>query len=79
MGSSILKRVLNFFPYNDIHNDNSRPVVFSDLTIQQQQQQQQHLLAFPWLDGIADYNIEYVMVKEKKKERKDSNIIYHCK
>ena len=28
MGSSILKRVFNFFPYNDIHNDNSRPVFF---------------------------------------------------
>ena len=30
--------------------------------------QQQHLLAFPWIDGIADYNIDYVRVKEKKKK-----------
>lgn len=30
------------------------------------QQQQQHLLGFPWLDVIADYNINYVKVKIKK-------------
>ena len=72
VGSSILKRVFNFFPYNDINNDNSRPVFFSELTIQQQQQQQQHLLAFPRVDGITDYNIGYVKVKGKteKKEKK---------
>ena len=29
------------------------------------QQQQQHLLAFSWVDGIADYNIDYAKVKEK--------------
>ena len=30
-----------------------------------QQQQQQHLWAyFPWVDGITDYNIDYVKVKE---------------
>ena len=28
--------------------------------------QQQHLLAFSWVDGIADYNIDYAKVKEKK-------------
>ena len=30
------------------------------------QQQQQHLLAFAWVDGITDYNIDYAKVKEKK-------------
>ena len=27
-----------------------------------------YLLAFPWVDGIADYNIDYVKVKGQKKE-----------
>ena len=39
------------------------------------QQQQQYLLAFPWTDGIADYNIYYVKVKEKKKKQKVTFII----
>ena len=39
-------------------------------TRQQQQQQKQLLLAFPRVDGIADYNIDYVKVKGKKKKRK---------
>ena len=33
------------------------------------------LLAFPWVDGIADYNIDYVKVKAKKKEKKVTFII----
>ena len=28
--------------------------VYTYISLQQQQQQQQHLLAFPWVDGIAD-------------------------
>lgn len=32
-------------------------------------QQQQHLLVFPWVDGVADYNINYVKVKQKKKKK----------
>ena len=36
----------------------------------QQQQQKQLLLAFPRVDGIADYNIDYVKVKGKKRKRK---------
>ena len=35
------------------------------------QQQQQHLLAFPWVDGIADYS----QGKEKKKEKKVTFIV----
>ena len=42
-----------------------------------QQQQQQHLLAFPWVDGVADHNIDYVKVKQKKRKKESS--IYHCK
>ena len=40
-------------------------------------QRQQHLLAFPWVDGITDNNIEYVKVKGKteKKEKKVTFII----
>ena len=34
-----------------------------------QKSQQQHLLAFPWVDDIADYNIDYVKVKEKKEKK----------
>ena len=41
----------------------------------QQQQQKQLLLAFPRVDGIADYNIDYVKVKGKKKEKKVTFII----
>ena len=39
------------------------------------QQQQQHLLAFPWVDGAADHNIDYVKVKQKKKRKKVAFII----
>ena len=35
-------------------------------------------MAFPWEDGVADYNIDYVKVKQKKKKQKESSI-YHCK
>ena len=28
--------------------------LYTYISLQQQQQQQQHLLAFPWVDGIAD-------------------------
>ena len=45
----------------------------AEVTWQLQQQQQQ--LAFPWVDDIADYNIDYVKVKEKKKEKKVTFII----
>ena len=38
--------------------------------------QQQHLLAFPWVECISDYNIDYVKVKEKK--RKETNT-FHSK
>ena len=33
-----------------------------------------YLLAFPRVDGIADYNIDYLKVKGKK-----GNNIYYCK
>ena len=34
---------------------------------QQQQQQQQHLLAFPWVDSIADYTQGKGKKKKKRK------------
>ena len=43
--------------------------VYTYISLQQQQQQQQHLLVFPWVDGIADYNNHYVKVKERKKRK----------
>ena len=43
--------------------------------VRTRQQQKQLLLAFPRVDGIADYNIDYVKVKGKKKEKKVTFII----
>ena len=63
------------------HNLANQKIKFSYLTKsrlrvpKQQQQQQQYLLAFPWIDGIADYNIDYVKVKEKKKKKKVTFIV----
>ena len=57
------------------HNLANQKIEFSYLTRsrlrvpRQQQQQQQYLLAFPWIAGIADYNIDYVKVKGKKKRQ----------
>ena len=42
------------------------PKILTGKALKKRTIQQQHLLAFSWVDGIADYNVDYAKVKEKK-------------